>query len=117
MGKNKIFLSDFTGKFLFAVVFGFVALSFAGHVALAANATQFELNHPGVVSAGGRAAYVVTRKDVSNNPATSSTNVVYLYTSETSPDTGFYDAPTGGNIITSVTISSGTSTAVFYYYD
>ena len=84
---------------------------------ISAVATKFALNHPGTMGAGTRAAYIVTRKDTNNNPTTFGTNVVYLYTSAASSTARFYDAPTGGTVITQVTISSGTSTAPFYYYD
>jgi len=82
-----------------------------------AAAAQFFLNHPDSISAGARAAYTVTRKDLFGNLATSGSQTVYLYSSSTILNKKFYDASTGGNIITSISITNGNSSANFWYYD
>ncbi|MDE2095995.1 MAG: hypothetical protein KGL39_01985 [Patescibacteria group bacterium] len=78
---------------------------------------QFILNHPGSVNAGDRAAYSVSRADQYGNPVTAATSTVYLYSNSTSTSKKFYDSATGSGIITSISISSGTSSAAFWYYD
>ncbi len=78
---------------------------------------QFTLTHPAASAAGQRAAYVVTRKDQFGNVNTSATTTVYLYSSSTGTNKKFYDASTTGNIISSVTIGDGQSSANFWYYD
>ncbi|MGA2417678.1 MAG: dockerin type I domain-containing protein [Candidatus Staskawiczbacteria bacterium] len=78
---------------------------------------QFSLNNPGDMYAKTRLGYTVTRKDQFGNLVTSGSSTVYLYTSSTSSSKKFYDAATSGNIITSIGITSGHSSANFWYYD
>ncbi len=76
---------------------------------------QFTINNPGDTIAGARVAYVVTRKDQFGNLITGGVSPVHLYTSSTSGLGFFYDATISGNIITSVVIADGSSTANFWY--
>jgi hypothetical protein len=78
---------------------------------------KFSLNDVVSVSAGQRAAYTVTRKDQYGNLVTSGTTTAYLYSSSSGLNKKFYDSATLGNIITSVQISNGQSSANFWYYD
>lgn len=85
---------------------------------VAGAAAKFTLSAPADITAGGRAAYTVTLTDAGSNPVNATTDeTVYLYTDSTGADAAFYDAATGGNVITSVTIANGASTAGFWYYD
>lgn len=79
--------------------------------------SQFTLNNPGNMGAGERLGYTVTRKDQYGNTVTSGTNTVYLYSSSGGANKRFYDAASGGNIITSVTIANGQPSKNFWYYD
>ena len=81
------------------------------------NTAQFLLNNPGNMTAGTRLGYTVSRKDAFGNNVTSGTDTVYLYSSSTGVNKKFYDAASGGNIITSINIIGGGSTANFWYYD
>ncbi|MFZ3044157.1 MAG: MBG domain-containing protein [Minisyncoccia bacterium] len=78
---------------------------------------QFTFNHPATLVAGQRAAYTVTRKDQHGNVSSQGASTVYLYSSSTGPNKKFYDAATNGNVITSVGIPDGQSTASVWYYD
>ena len=83
-----------------------------------AAASYFTLNAPADIVAGGaRAAYIVSRFDYYNNPATTGAQVVYITSSSTGANKHFYTAATGGSVITQVTIANASSTASFYYYD
>ncbi|MCL4406213.1 MAG: dockerin type I domain-containing protein [Patescibacteria group bacterium] len=79
--------------------------------------SAFFLNHPGSVVANSRASYTVTRKDQYGNLATSGVNTAYLYSSSSSANKKFYDAASGGNIIISINITAGNSSADFWYVD
>ncbi len=79
--------------------------------------SAFTLNHPGSISTGARAAYVVGRKDQYNNPTSVSSTVVYLYSNSTSTTKSFFDAATGGNQISSTTIQAGSTSTLFWYYE
>jgi len=79
--------------------------------------TQFSLNHPGSLSAGNRASYTVSRKDQYGNYTSLGDTTAYLYSSGTGANKKFYDAATGGNIITSITIPAGSQSIDFWYYD
>jgi hypothetical protein len=83
----------------------------------AAAVSKFILNNPGDMIQGTRLGYIVTREDVSNNPITTGTTTVYLYSSSTSANSKFYDAATGTNVIQSIDITAGNSTTSFWYYD
>ena len=77
----------------------------------------FTLTHPGSISTGARAAYVVGRKDQFNNLTSGSSTIVYLYSSSTSTTKTFFDAAAGGNQISSTTIPTGSTSTKFWYYD
>ncbi len=79
--------------------------------------SQFTLTDPGNIGAGERLGYTVTRKDQYGNTVLSGTSTVYLYSSSAGANKRFYDAATGGNIITSVTIGNGQPSKNFWYYD
>ena len=84
----------------------------------AAATSQFTLNDPGNITAGARVGpYTVTRKDQYNNLVTSGAQTVYLYSSSPGASKKFYDAASGGNVITSITIPDGSSSINFWYYD
>lgn len=86
-------------------------------VAVSAAATsQFVLTNQGDMTAGTRLGYVVTRKDQFGNSVTTDTQSVYLY-SNSLGNKAFYDVSSGGSPITSISISNGTSTGAFWYYD
>ena len=78
---------------------------------------QFTLSHPTTLVVGERAAYAVTREDQYGNASTLATSTVYLYSSSTSGNKKFYDAASGGSVITSAQIPSGQSSVQVWYYD
>lgn len=81
-------------------------------------ATSFSLTpDSATMGAGTRLRAVVTRLNITNTPTTFGDNTVYLYTNGATSTAKFFDSSSGGNQITSLTINSGTSTAVFWYYD
>ena len=84
-------------------------------VSAAVTVTQLTLNAPADLTVGGaRATYTVSRKDVGGNLASpASAQTVYLTASGSSGT--FYDALTGGSVITSVVIASGQATATGYF--
>ncbi|MCX6780899.1 MAG: hypothetical protein NT003_02155 [Candidatus Magasanikbacteria bacterium] len=87
-------------------------------VVISADATsQFTLNDPGNFAAGSRIGYTVTRKDQFNNLVTLGSNTVYLYSNSTGANKKFYDAAIAGNVITSIAIGNGSSSANFWYFD
>ncbi|MHA8071868.1 invasin domain 3-containing protein [Aquirufa ecclesiirivi] len=74
--------------------------------------TSFSLNSPADITAGTRAAYVGTRLDAASLPYTTGSQTAYL----TSTGSGvFYDAASGGNVITSVNFADGSSTVNFWF--
>jgi hypothetical protein len=75
------------------------------------------LNHPNSMSTGARAAYIVSRKDRFNNPTSASDTIVYLYSNSTSTTSAFFDAASGGNLIASATIPTGSTSTQFWYYE
>lgn len=76
--------------------------------------SKLVLNAPADIVAGSRAAYTVTRTDAYNNTVTTGALTVYLSNSGT---TGlFYDASTNGNVITSVLIPDGQSSATLWFF-
>jgi gliding motility-associated-like protein len=78
-------------------------------------ATQLSLNTPADLTAGGsRAAYTVTRLDANNN-ATTVGGALTVNLSVTGTSGVFYDAPTNGAAIVTVTIPAGQSSANFYF--
>ncbi len=83
----------------------------------AAAASQFSLTQNTTMTAGTRLAYAVTRKDQFGNLVTSGTDSAALSSNSTGTVKNFYDAASGGNIVTSATIGSGASSANFWYYD
>ncbi|MDP3013187.1 MAG: hypothetical protein Q8M92_03010, partial [Candidatus Subteraquimicrobiales bacterium] len=85
----------------------------------AAAANKLILNAPADIDAGTRAAYTVTLADAYNNNVNAGVGgqVVYLFSSSASANKQFYDAASGGNVITSVTIAQGSSMANAWYYD
>ena len=78
---------------------------------------QFSLDNPGDMSAGTRLGYTVTRKDQFGNPVTSGVTKIYLYGLPSAANKKFYDAASGGSVITFVNIPNGYSSAQFWYYD
>ena len=78
---------------------------------------QFTLTHPAASAAGTRAAYTIAREDQYGNASSLATSTVYLYSSSTGANKKFYDAATAGNVITSVTIPDGQTSASVWYYD
>ncbi len=83
----------------------------------AAAATQFNITQNTTMTAGTRLAYTVTRQDQFGNLSSSGSNTVYLTSNSAGAAKKFYDAASGGNIITSVTLGSGTTSGNFWYYD
>jgi len=83
----------------------------------AGSVATFSINNPGDMSSGTRLGYTVTRKDQFNNLVTSGITNVFLYSSSTGANKKFYDAASGGLVITSVPIDNGNSSAQFWYYD
>ena len=78
---------------------------------------QFSLNNPGDTAAGLRIGYTVTRQDRYGNPVTVGATSVYLYSTSTGVNKKFYDASSGGSVITSIVIPDNSSTAQFWAYD
>ncbi len=88
------------------------------NIVFAAGATtQFFIDNPGDMAAGTRLGLTVTRKDQYGNPVTSGIGGVYLYSSSAGASKKFYDASSGGSVITFASIQSGQSSAPFWYYD
>jgi hypothetical protein len=80
-------------------------------------ATQrFLLNDPGNMTASTTIGYIVSRQDQFGNSVTAGNTTVYLF-SNSSGSRAFYDAASGGNIISSKIIGDGNSSANFWYYD
>jgi hypothetical protein len=82
----------------------------------AGSASEFSITDPGDAAAGVRTGYTVSRSDSFDNPSSSGPVTVYLYSSSTGTNR-FYDAPSGGNIVSSVVIGDGSSAQDFWYYD
>ena len=75
--------------------------------------TQLTLTDTTSVVAGARAAYTVTRRDAQGNAASPGTaQTVYL--TATGSGGVFYDAASGGSLVTIVTIAAGQSAATVY---
>lgn len=79
--------------------------------------SQFALNNPGDMAAGTRIGYTITRKDQYGNLVTTGATAVYLYSLPSAATNKFYDAESGGSVISYVTIPDGQSSAQFWYYD
>jgi hypothetical protein len=76
--------------------------------------TQLTLTDTTSVVAGARAAYTVTRRDAQGNAASPGTaQTVYL--TATGGGGAFYDAASGGSLVTIVTIAAGQSAATVYF--
>ncbi len=84
---------------------------------VAGASTQFSITQNTTMTAGVRLGYAVTRKDPFGNVVTAGTSTAYLYSSSAGAAKKFYDAASGGNIVTAITIPNGTSSAQFWYYD
>ncbi|MFA6365253.1 MAG: dockerin type I domain-containing protein [Candidatus Paceibacterota bacterium] len=82
-----------------------------------ASPAQFTLNTQTSMTAGARLDYVVTRKDSFGNNTTLGTSTVYLFSNSSGVAKKFYDAANGGNIITSIALAGGVTSANFWYYD
>jgi hypothetical protein len=78
---------------------------------------QFILNDPGDAAAGARTGYTVARKDQYGNLTTQGNSAVYLYSNSSGANNKFFNAESGGGVITSIIIDSGSSDADFWYYD
>ncbi len=78
-------------------------------------ASKLVLNQPADIVAGGtRAAYTVKRQDqYSNDTTLGGDQTVYLFANGSGGT--FYDAANAGNVITSVVIANGQSSATFWY--
>ncbi|MFA6407513.1 MAG: dockerin type I domain-containing protein [Candidatus Paceibacterota bacterium] len=87
-------------------------------VVFAAGATsQLFLSGISTTTAGTRSMFTVTRKDQYGNLKTIGSETFYLYSDSLGVAKRFYDAASGGNIITEITIQNGSSTGQFWYYD
>ena len=84
---------------------------------LASPLASFEVVGDVSGTAGNRASFTVTRKNVLGAPMTTGATVVYLYSSSSSLTKQFYNSAVDGAIITSITIPDGSSSASFWYYD
>ncbi|MCX6736147.1 MAG: YDG domain-containing protein [Candidatus Parcubacteria bacterium] len=79
-------------------------------------AKQLFIDNPGDTAAGARLGFTVTRKDQFGNLITTGVTNVTLDSSSAGVKR-FYDAVSGGSVITSVNILEGQSIARFWYYD
>jgi hypothetical protein len=77
---------------------------------------EFVLNDPGDTFTGTRIGYTVSRENSVGGAVTAGPQTVYLYTNSPGP-ANFYDASSGGNQITQITIPDGQSSAQFWYSD
>lgn len=75
------------------------------------------LNHPGNMNTGARLGYTVSRQDQYGNPTSASSTIAYLTSSSTSATKAFYNAASGGNQVSFVTIQPGSTSTQFWYYD
>lgn len=89
------------------------AFGIANIAIIAAGTSKFTLNAPSDFIAGTRTTYTVTRRDAYDNLVTSGVQTVNLFANGTTGS--FYDAPTAGNIISSVSILDGQSSASFWF--
>lgn len=81
-------------------------------------ASYFELNDPSSIIAGGtRAPYTVTRYDVYDNPVTTGSQTVYLYTSSLAMNAAFFETAVAGSPVSEIIIPDGSASANFWYYD
>ncbi|MCX6738761.1 MAG: YDG domain-containing protein [Candidatus Parcubacteria bacterium] len=90
--------------------------STANAVFYTGEAKQLFIDNPGDTAAGARLGFTVTRKDQFGNLITTGVTNVTLDSSSVGVKR-FYDAVSGGSVITSVNILEGQSTARFWYYD
>jgi hypothetical protein len=79
--------------------------------------TQFTINDVVSITAGERGAYTITRLDSFGNLATTGSDTVYLHSTSIGANKKFFDLAVGGNVITSIVIGGGNSTANVWYYD
>ncbi len=86
-------------------------------VIVPASTGKFILNNPGNMTAGTRLGYTVTRQDIFGNTVTVGSDTAHLYSNSTGATKAFYDASAGGNLVTSMVITNGSSSANFWYYD
>ena len=75
------------------------------------------LNHPGDMNVGTRLGYIMSREDRFGNFVSNDNTVAYLYSNSTSSNASFWNASTGGTQISSTSISRGSTSATFWYYD
>lgn len=68
-------------------------------------------------TAGERNQLTVTRRDQYGNLVTVGSETFYLYSQSTGPNSKFYDASSGGNVVSTVLISADNSSASIWYYD
>ncbi|MFZ2038738.1 MAG: dockerin type I domain-containing protein [Minisyncoccia bacterium] len=67
--------------------------------------------------AGTLLPVTVSREDRLGNMVTTGSETFYLYSNSLSPAHKFYNAASGGDIVTTIIIPDGTSTATTWYYD
>jgi hypothetical protein len=67
--------------------------------------------------AGERLPLVASRQDRLSNNVILGSETFYLYSNSVSPAKKFYDASTGGNIVSSILIPNNSSSATIWYYD
>ena len=103
VGTPKITVSGFTGPS-------------ADLTVTSAVTSAFVINNPGDLVAGERLHYEVSTQDQFGNPSTDSSLTAYLYHSSTATSSSFYDASSGGNIINSIVMATGTASTSFWFY-
>ncbi|RKY31297.1 MAG: hypothetical protein DRP74_05220, partial [Candidatus Omnitrophota bacterium] len=78
---------------------------------------EYTLSSPADITAGNRAAYTLTRYDQYGNLQDVGAETVYLTSNSTGTVAAFKDAAVAGNTITTITLTGGSSSANFWYYD
>jgi len=91
--------------------------STANIVFIPGSATQFTLDHPGDMNENTRLGYTLSREDRFGNLVSAGTTTAYLYSNSTSSNAAFFNVASGGNVITSTTVMSGSTSTPFWYYD
>lgn len=78
---------------------------------------KFTLTNPGNMFVGTRLGYTAGRQDAYGNDVYSGITLARLYSSSSGANKKFYDSGTLGNVVTSVPIDDGKTSANFWYYD
>ncbi|MFA5392704.1 MAG: hypothetical protein WC306_03455 [Candidatus Paceibacterota bacterium] len=92
--------------------------SIAGNLIVSAATNYLTISSPADITAGGtRADYTITRYDQYDNLSSVGGQTFYLYSNSTGENYNFFDDPSAGDPVTSITLANGVSSGHIYYYD